>query len=110
VGKQIYGMIKKILFASLVISFIISVTSASVSAVNESGTNGSLGEGKGKTKIEFSTKLESAPLNPDFIKYQKNLNTTQKKSALDGHKTGYRPSPVDLHHLSPIFRRSNESY
>jgi hypothetical protein len=103
VGKQILDLIKKTLFASLLIFFVISVTSASVNAANGSGANGGLGEGRGKTKTEFSTKLESAPLNPDFIKYQKNLNSTHKKPALNGHKTGYRPSPVDLHHLSPIF-------
>lgn len=94
-GKQIFDLIKKALFASLVIFFVISVTSASVNAAKGGG---------GKTKTEFSTKLESAPLNPDFIKYQKNLNSTHKKPNLDGHKTGYRPSPVELHHLSPIFR------
>jgi hypothetical protein len=98
-GNQVFDIIKKKLVTSLIIFFVIS---ASVSAANGSGTRGVPGKGGDETETGLSTKLESAPLNPDFIKYQKNLNSTQKKTSLDGHKTGYIPPPVDLHHMSLI--------
>lgn len=95
-GNKIFDIIKKGLVTSLVIFFVISVISASVSAANGTETNGGSGKEGGETWTGFSTKLEPAPLNPDFIKYQKDLNSTQKKQSLDGHNTGYIPPPVDL--------------
>jgi Synergist-CTERM protein sorting domain-containing protein len=45
--------------------------------------------------------LQKAPLNPEFVEYQKRLQTAEgREEAL----YGYRPSPVDLSHIrGPIF-------
>lgn len=46
----------------------------------------------------------SRPLfeNPEFVKYQANNNLSQTASSRKKYKTGFIPSPVDLHHLSKV--------
>jgi C1A family cysteine protease/PKD repeat protein len=59
-------------------------------------------QGNAVYQTEGSPKSGLAPVNPEFIKYQKNKIFTQMASSSGGHKTGLMPSPVDLHHLHHI--------
>jgi C1A family cysteine protease len=50
---------------------------------------------------EFSPKLELAPENPEFVKYQRKiLYNPANFYSLDKYRTGFIPAPVDLRHLS----------
>ncbi len=40
-------------------------------------------------QTEDSPKLEFAPINPEFVKYQKNKISTQRELSLDENKTGF---------------------
>jgi C1A family cysteine protease len=53
---------------------------------------------------EDSPKLESAPLNPEFVKFLNNKNYTQTASSQNKYKTGSIPSTIDLGHLSSVPR------
>ncbi len=50
---------------------------------------------------EFSPKLEFAPENPEFVKYQRNIvSNPMNFYSLNEYRTGFIPAPVDLRHLS----------
>ena len=48
-------------------------------------------------------KLESAPINPEFVKYHRKQNLhSMLAPSKNENKTGFIPSPVDLSHLSSV--------
>lgn len=54
------------------------------------------------TQNDGFSRLESAPLNPEFIEYQKNKKSGHIVLSSNGYKKGTIPSPVDLHYLRHI--------
>ncbi len=50
-----------------------------------------------------SETFQSAPLNPEFGRYQQKVQTSRAQNlTADGHGLGFIPSPVDLSHLSRL--------
>lgn len=56
----------------------------------------------GFSKNNEATVPVSAPVNPNFVKYQYKKISNQSEPPLDGHRTGFIPPTVDLSHLSSI--------
>jgi C1A family cysteine protease len=50
-----------------------------------------------------SHKPEAAPLNLQFVEYQKNKTLDQTNQSKGGHKTGFVPSPVSLNNINQMY-------
>ena len=52
-------------------------------------------------RVAFSQEPELAPLNPEFVQYQQNLQQKifLKQATEEGHGLGFIPPPIDLSYL-----------
>jgi PGF-pre-PGF domain-containing protein len=97
IRKKLYSMILASIALVLFLILVSSAVSASsvldnVSEIKKNAINQTAG----------SPKLETAPLNPEFVNYIHNKIYNQNESSQNGYKMGFVPPPVDLTYLSDI--------
>lgn len=94
---------RALIFSEILVLSLVIGSSIAVADTGFSEEYKSLDTQKNVTnQIEGSPKLESAPINPEFVKCLNNKIYTQAAPYQNEYKTGFVPSPVDFSHLSDI--------